>query len=451
MPYSVGDTVILDGVESVIIYKAEEEREWGRYIVVDKNHDLCYYILGNDFVDDNDYETNKWGPEWASRGTTTYIDSLEIGGGLSNTNSLIALDLQPNTEGWPVLWDWVETFRSTHSDKWFVPAVQELRQVYINSSYLENISTSTNRQYWTSTEYNALSAYCVYSSLEGAASYKNAHLHRARLCRYTTDTELNPPKVGDIYTLDGIESVIVYDAGSEQSWGRYILADKNHDLSYYISGSDFSDSEESDDVINTAATYGYEWGGYGTTTGITSQAIGDGLSNTNSLINLNLQPQTSDWRVVWDVVSQFRSSHSDSWFVPSLNELQQICNQKSYLENLSNVGYNHYWSSSEYSDLAAWQIIFAGNLQIDSTKNLHNLRTRLCRYATLDLLTGKSVNITCSTPSASIHYTTDNSSPSSSSTLYSNTFLAEEGTIIKAIGIKEGWLDSDIATYTIPN
>lgn len=456
MPYSVGDTVILDGIESVIIYDNGSGVEWGRYIVVDKNHDLCYYIKGDDYVND---ETNQWGVEWGGQGIETGVTSEEIGDGLSNTNSLIALDLQPYTEGWPVLWDWVEAFRPSYSDKWFVPTLNELEEIYNQRSYLENLSSIVGYSfYWSSSEDNEFSnsdrgGYANEIDFSDGiyAPSGKAGKRRVRLCRYATDEELNPPKVGDTYTLDGVESVIIYDAGSEQSWGRYILADKNHDLSYYISGSDFSDSEESDDVINAAATYGYEWGGYGTTTGITSQAIGNGLSNTNSLINLNLQPQTSDWRVVWDVVQQFRSTHSDSWFVPSLNELQQVCNQKSFLENLSNVGYNHYWSSSEYGNLAAWQIIFAGNLQIDSTKNLHNLRTRLCRYASLDLLTGKSVNITCSTPSASIHYTDDNSNPSSSSTLYSDTFLAEAGATIKAIGIKEGWLDSDIATYTIPN
>lgn len=99
--------------------------------------------------------------------------------------------------------------------------------------------------------------------------------------------------VGDIVTLDGIESVIIYKAEEEQEWGRYILVDKNHDLSYYITGSDYIDSSDYD---QSPGTFGYEWGGYGTTTGITSQNIGDGLNNTNSLIGLNLQPNNSGWR-----------------------------------------------------------------------------------------------------------------------------------------------------------
>ena len=35
--------------------------------------------------------------------------------------------------------------------------------------------------------------------------------------------------------------------------------------------------------------------GYEVETGVTATAIGSGLSNTNSLIEMNLQPSTSGW------------------------------------------------------------------------------------------------------------------------------------------------------------
>ena len=60
-----------------------------------------------------------------------------------------------------------------------------------------------------------------------------------------------------------------------------------------------------------------------------------------------------------------------------------------------------------------------------------------------------NVQITCSTPESQIYYTTDGNTPSSSSTLYSSTFTAEAGTTIKAIAIKEGMLDSDVATTVV--
>ena len=68
----------------------------------------------------------------------------------------------------------------------------------------------------------------------------------------------------------------------------------------------------------------------------------------------------------------------------------------------------------------------------------------------LDLSTFPStIQITCSTPESQIYYTTDGNTPSSSSTLYSSTFTAEAGTTIKAIAIKEGYIDSDVATTVV--
>ena len=59
------------------------------------------------------------------------------------------------------------------------------------------------------------------------------------------------------------------------------------------------------------------------------------------------------------------------------------------------------------------------------------------------------IQISCSTPNSQIYYTLDNSTPDSSKSLYSNQFEVESGTIIKAIAIKDGYIDSDIAEYTV--
>ena len=59
------------------------------------------------------------------------------------------------------------------------------------------------------------------------------------------------------------------------------------------------------------------------------------------------------------------------------------------------------------------------------------------------------IQISCSTPDSQIYYTLDNSTPDSSKPLYSNQFEVEPGTTIKAIAIKDGYIDSDIAEYTI--
>ena len=75
------------------------------------------------------------------------------------------------------------------------------------------------------------------------------------------------------------------------------------------------------------------------------------------------------------------------------------------------------------------------------------------RHFTINLtvtpLPSKTLQISTSTPEANIYYTTDNSTPTSSSNLYTSTFTADIGTTIKAIGIKEGYIDSDIAEFTV--
>ena len=59
------------------------------------------------------------------------------------------------------------------------------------------------------------------------------------------------------------------------------------------------------------------------------------------------------------------------------------------------------------------------------------------------------IQITCDTPDASIYYTTDGNDPSSSSNLYSSPFEINSTCTLKALGIKEGYEDSDITSKEI--
>lgn len=204
--------------------------------------------------------------------------------------------------------------------------------------------------------------------------------------------------VGDTITLDEIEVYVLAAKGEDGTWNsdagatgvEYIGVDKNHDLSYYFAGSDYVDDAESNDVINTANKYGYEWGGTGTFTGITGTAVGTGLSNTNDLISKNLQPYTDGWYVVWDKIKEFRQSHSDQWFLPSKYELNLIYEARSNLSNLS-LTYPYYWSSSVYDDNQAWTQHFRNGNQYYLGKYQHGHRSRLCRYITSsDLYTKKT-------------------------------------------------------------
>ncbi len=63
----------------------------------------------------------------------------------------------------------------------------------------------------------------------------------------------------------------------------------------------------------------------------------------------------------------------------------------------------------------------------------------------------KSVTISTTTEGASIYYTTDGTEPTTSSTLYSEAISVDEDMTVKAIAIKDGMADSEVASaeYTI--
>ena len=275
----------------------------------------------------------------------------------------------------------------------------------------------------------------------------------------TDTTRSSQYSVGDTVSLDGIECLIVYAAETKQDWGRYVLVDKNHDLCWYFDGTDYQDESESHDVINNANKYGYEWGGYETSTGIAGLSIGSGLANTNSLIGMNLQPSTDGWFVLWNKVNEFRSSRSSKWFVPSMDELDLVYENRDNLSGLTTIDNNsipyslpYYWSSSESSSTGAWVKNFDSSYFLNRSKYNHWFRTRLCRYATdADLNPSQTtpIEITCETEGADIRYTLDGSDPTEESTLYSGQFEVTPPVTIKARGYKEGMLASDVAGYEV--
>ena len=128
--------------------------------------------------------------------------------------------------------------------------------------------------------------------------------------------------VGQYALIDGVMSKCVYVADAPQAWGQRIFA----------SQSNFTDSN---------GVYRFQWGGYGTETGIRNYEIGNGLSNTNALIAMNLQ-STDGTPTVWDAITEFRSTHSDRWFVPCRDEVALL------KEGGWSADGENKWSSSEY-------------------------------------------------------------------------------------------------------
>lgn len=250
--------------------------------------------------------------------------------------------------------------------------------------------------------------------------------------------------VGDTVTIGGIECVIAYDAGSEQSWGRYILCEK-HDLNYYEPDLGTGGVDES--------YSGKQWGFYGISTGVTDTAIGTGKNNTDQLISQN----DNDDNTLWYYVNQHRFTTGRDWHVPSKDELNILYENKTTIGNFTiSSSYRYYWSSSEQTSAYAWFQNFSDgsqNITFRDTKLLTTRRVRCVLYATdADLPSEPStetIQITCATPDATIRYTLDGNNPTESSTLYEGQFEVTPPITVKARAYKTGMLASDVATHEV--
>ena len=145
---TVGQGAIIDGVLSKCVYVADTPQDWGQRI----------FGSLSEFTDSNGNSEYQWG----GYETATGITATAIGTGLTNTNALLAMNLQ-STDGTPTVWDAIKEFRSTHSDRWFIQSGKEgLKYNYRGKSYEDYI--------WTSSEHNASNALCNKENQEATAN-----------------------------------------------------------------------------------------------------------------------------------------------------------------------------------------------------------------------------------------------------------------------------------------
>ena len=196
---SVGDTVILDGIECLCVATGVTIQGSAlTRIAVDKNHDLGYYQkyvgMTQNRIDTNQIKYWRWG------GTGTALDntSQEVGYGLQNTVNCLANKVvytngnNTNTsgDGYPWLWQGVNDFRSSHTDKWFVPSAKELKEyIYPYRSNLSyDVITGTGPAedryiYWSSSEKDNNNSYRVYFNGGYLNDYYKRGNYAVRLCR----------------------------------------------------------------------------------------------------------------------------------------------------------------------------------------------------------------------------------------------------------------------------
>ena len=142
---TVGQSALIDGVMSKCVYVADTPQDWGQRIFASQSY----------LTDSNGNSEYQWG----GYETATGITATAIGTGLTNTNALLAMNLQ-STDGTPTIWDALAEFRSTYGDRWFIPSRDEGLE-----SYKQGMS-----QMWTSSEYDSSNAYATYESSDNYSS-----------------------------------------------------------------------------------------------------------------------------------------------------------------------------------------------------------------------------------------------------------------------------------------
>ena len=226
-----------------------------------------------------------------------------------------------------------------------------------------NISINPSEIYWSSANWQTIKTFTieVLSGLNqdlydvvSAEVITNSELYNG----FVPDFEVNydnpntEPKVGDFYG-GGVVFYILQegDAG-------------------YVSG-------EIHGLVAALSDIVAEWGCFGTDlpnvlnvpynagnpAGLGAE-IGDGISNTNAI--LNDCPNAPAALAARSLGAQ--------WFLPSINELNQMYINRATLEAVSGFSAfsNYYWSSTEYDSLNAWEQNFVNGLQSIASKDITN-------------------------------------------------------------------------------
>jgi hypothetical protein len=178
--------------------------------------------------------------------------------------------------------------------------------------------------------------------------------------------------LGDVGPAGGL---IVYDAGSLQSWGRWIeLAPENWD-SWPWSGTSVQGS--TDPLLQFRTNSSLE------SSQNTSLLIGGGLANTTAIA------LADTGNGACKIVDQLTLGGRSDWFVPSRDELLQIYSQKNHPSNPSSgygfTAYSNtaYYTSSESSTDPS-NNVWIVNMQNGGTDNYWNkgnsTRVRPARY-----------------------------------------------------------------------
>ncbi|MEI7983614.1 MAG: DUF1566 domain-containing protein, partial [Bacteroidota bacterium] len=122
-------------------------------------------------------------------------------------------------------------------------------------------------------------------------------------------------------------------------------------------------------IAATADQSNGTWGCSGTSiSGATGTAIGTGQANTSAIV-AGCGTAGIAARVCNDYTVTVSGVTYSDWYLPSKDELEKLYINRVAIGGFSdNIGYNYYWSSSQYNANDAWDHYFTNGIQYNAVK-----------------------------------------------------------------------------------
>lgn len=211
-------------------------------------------------------------------------------------------------------------------------------------------------------------------------------------------------------------------------------------------------------ISSTSTTYGQSITGTSNFTLSGSQIT---LTSNSSVAPLTLGGTSGAWTFLFEdgkymswssgnsLASETSVSTNSQWAVTFSGGVPTIVNGH---DNTRKLQYNSASNSLRFACYTSSQQSVALYRQVGGGDDpvVEQVATPVISPTDGTVITGPtSVSISCATDGATIHYTTNGTTPTSSSATYSAAFTVSATTTVKAIAVKSGMTDSEVASATI--
>lgn len=320
-------------------------------------------------------------------------DDTFIGSGYQNTINIVNQDcstLFGNITAARAASD----FDTLDYDDWYLPSKDELLEIFskINQGILnaDMLGFESNEMYWSSSEYDNLSAAFIDFSNGNINYYAKWNTFKVRpirafgnwimgcmdslACNFNPDANLADGSC--TYSEEGYdcEGNINVQVGDLAKGGIVFYVDETGEHGLVAAMEDLTEGA----TIDSEDNFGYQWGCFATwLSGADGQAIGTGYQNTLDIVAGCLETPIAASEAL-----AYQSEDYSDWYLPSLDELNEMYNTigPAGLEgNIGGFSSNWYWSSSESNNYGAYDIDFGDGSTGNFSSKTKIVRVRVIR------------------------------------------------------------------------